>query len=79
MAHASSSHEQLAAEPLILAGVSNHLGGVELKPRSLRVENGARVDLDGVAEDESVLVGVLPTRARCEAARSTRSRGTRSS
>ncbi len=59
MTHASSSQEQLDAEPLILADVSNHFGCVQLKPRSLCLENGARVDVDGVAEDESVLVEVF--------------------
>ncbi len=58
MAHESDSHEQRCAEPLILAGVSAAVG-VELTPRSLRLDGGARVDVDGVATDESVLVEIF--------------------
>ncbi len=46
MAHQSDSLEQRTAEPLILAGVSK-IVGVELAPRSLRLDGGARVDVDG--------------------------------
>ncbi len=56
--HESDSHEQRRAEPLILAGVSAAVG-VELRPRSLRLDGGARVDVDGVATDESVLVEIF--------------------
>lgn len=58
VAHESDSHEQRCAEPLILAGVSAAVG-VELNPRSLRLDGGARVDVDGVATDESVLVEIF--------------------
>jgi hypothetical protein len=58
VAHDSDSHEQRCAEPLILAGVSAAVG-VELTPRLLRLDGGARVDVDGVATDESVLVEIF--------------------
>ena len=61
--HASDSREQRLAEPLILASVAKELG-VELAPRSLRLEHGARVDVDGVAPDESVLVEVFAHQGR---------------
>jgi hypothetical protein len=61
--HASDSHEQRLAEPLILAGVGKKLD-VELAPRSLRLEHGARVDVDGVAPDESVLVEIYAHQGR---------------
>jgi hypothetical protein len=61
--HASDSREQRLAEPLILASVGKELG-VELAPRSLRLEHGARVDVDGVAPDESVLVEVFAHQGR---------------
>ena len=61
--HASDSHEQRLAEPLILASVGKELR-VELAPRSLRLEHGARVDVDGVAPDESVLVEVFAHQGR---------------
>jgi hypothetical protein len=61
--HASDSREQRLAEPLILASVARELR-VELAPRSLRLEHGARVDVDGVAPDESVLVEVFAHQGR---------------
>lgn len=61
--HASDSHEQRLAEPLILASVGQELG-VELVPRSLRLKDGARVDVDGIAPDESVLVEVYAHQGR---------------
>jgi hypothetical protein len=63
MTHPSDSLAQRLAEPLILAGASRVLG-VELASRSLRLENGARTDVDGVAPDESVLVEVFARRGR---------------
>jgi len=63
MVHLSSSAEHLAAEPLILAGVAEVLG-VGLAPRSLTLPGGARVDVDGVAADESVLVEVFAHQGR---------------
>jgi hypothetical protein len=65
--HQSDSHEQRTAEPLILAGVSKTIG-VELAPRSLRLDRGARVDVDGVAADESVLVEVFAHQGRLKGA-----------
>jgi hypothetical protein len=67
MAHQSDSLEQRTAEPLILAGVSK-IVGVELAPRSLRLDGGARVDVDGVAPDESVLVEVFVHQGRLKGA-----------
>jgi hypothetical protein len=57
MVHDSDSGEQSAAEPLILAVVEKALG-VPLQRRSLTLENGARVDVDGVAVDGSVFVEI---------------------
>ncbi len=67
MTHQSDSHEQRRAEPLILAGVSAVVG-VELAPRSLRLAGGARVDVDGVAPDESVLVEIFAHQGRLRGA-----------
>ncbi len=67
MAHQSDSLEQRTAEPLILAGVSK-IVGVELAPRSLRLDAGARVDVDGVAPDESVFVEVFAHQGRLKGA-----------
>jgi hypothetical protein len=53
----SSSHEQQAVEAVILNGLTEELGVVA--PRSLVLPNGARVDVDGVSDDESVLVEVF--------------------
>ena len=65
--HASDSREQRLAEPLILASVGQELC-VELAPRTLRLEHGARVDVDGVAPDESVLVEVFAHQGRLKGA-----------
>jgi hypothetical protein len=67
MAHQSDSHEQQTAEPLIRAGVSAAVG-VELTPRSLHLDGGARVDVDGVAPDESVLVEIFAHQGRLRGA-----------
>jgi len=67
MAHQSDSHEQRSAEPLIRERVSVAVG-VELTPRSLRLEGGARVDVDGVAPDESVLVEIFAHQGRLKGA-----------
>jgi hypothetical protein len=67
MAHLSDSLEQRTAEPLILAGVSK-IVGVELAPRSLRLDGGARVDVDGAAPDESVFVEVFAHQGRLKGA-----------
>jgi hypothetical protein len=58
MAHLNDSDAQRQAEPLILGLVAATLG-VVLKPRSLQLPGGARVDIDGVADDESVFVEVF--------------------
>jgi hypothetical protein len=63
MAHESDSLEQRTAEPLILAGVSKTVED-ELAPQTLRLEHGARVDVDGVAPDESVLVEIYAHQGR---------------
>jgi hypothetical protein len=67
MGHQSDSLEHRTAEPLILAGVSK-LVGVELAPRSLRLDGGARVDVDGVAPDESVFVEIFAHQGRLKGA-----------
>jgi hypothetical protein len=59
----STSDEQLRAEPLILSGIATRLG-VDLVPRSLSLPRGARVDVDGVAPDESVFVEVFAHQGR---------------
>ena len=61
--HQSDSHEQRSAEPLILAGLASELG-VALAPRSLTLEGGARVDVDGVAEDGSIFVEIFAHQGR---------------
>jgi hypothetical protein len=61
---ASDSRVQMDAEPLILLAVSEALGGVELRPERLRLENGAYVDVDGAAPDGSVLVEVFAHQGR---------------
>jgi hypothetical protein len=67
MGHASDSLEQRTAESLILAGVSK-IVGVELAPQSLRLDGGPRVDVDGVAPDESVLVEIFAHQGRLRGA-----------
>jgi hypothetical protein len=67
MTHASDSREQRDAEPLILAGVAARLG-VKLRPCSLRLPNGARIDVDGAAEDESVFCEVYARQGRLRGA-----------
>lgn len=58
MAHLSNSAEQLDAEPLILTAVSEQLG-VRVEPQTLTLPGGATAHVDGVADDESVLVEVF--------------------
>lgn len=48
MSHQSSSHEQQAAEAVILTALAADLG-VDVAPRSMKLPGGARVDVDGVA------------------------------
>ncbi len=54
----SDSAEQRSAEPLILAALAAKLG-VPLTPKTLSLPGGSRVDVDGVADDHSVLVEVF--------------------
>jgi hypothetical protein len=61
--HGSNSDAQLSAERLILDGVETTVGA-KLEPRSLRLVSGARVDVDGVAAGESVLVEVFAHQGR---------------
>jgi hypothetical protein len=67
MEHQSDSREQRSAEPLIRRAVSVAVG-IELAPRSLRLDGGARVDVDGVAPDESVFVEVFAHQGRLKGA-----------
>ena len=53
--HASDSAEQRDVEPILLADIAEKIG-CALAPRSLKLSGGARVDVDGVASDTSVLV-----------------------
>ena len=63
----SDSAEQLMAEPLILAGVGRELN-VVLKPATLRLDGGARVDVDGVDEDETTFVEIFARQGRLKGA-----------
>jgi hypothetical protein len=56
--HSSDSHEQRAAERLILDGVERKVRR-KLRPRSLALPGGARVEIDGATADDSVLVEVF--------------------
>lgn len=67
MAHPSDSREHRSAEAMILGAVSSAVG-IELGPRSLRLDGGARVDVDGVAPDESILVEVFAHQGRLKGA-----------
>lgn len=58
VAHASDSAAQRDVEPVILAALSVELG-VELVPRRLTFPGGAWCDVDGVSDDERVLVEVF--------------------
>lgn len=58
MAHQSDSTVQRQVEPLILSGLAAEVG-IDLAPRSLLLDGGARVDIDGVADDESVFVEIF--------------------
>jgi hypothetical protein len=57
MAHLSDSQEQRAAEILILEAIERQVG-CALESRRLQFHDGASVDVNGVAPDESVLVEV---------------------
>lgn len=55
LAQAGSSHEQRAAEPVMLGLLARRIG-VGLAPRRLTSPSGAYIDVDGVSSDGSVLV-----------------------
>lgn len=61
--HLSDSAEQRAVEPVLLADIGRRIGHV-LTPRTLKLGGGARVDVDGVADDESVLVELFAHQGR---------------
>lgn len=67
MAHQSDSLEQRLAEPEILASLAARLG-VVLEPKTLHLAEGARIDVDGVSADESVLVEVFARHGRLKGA-----------
>jgi hypothetical protein len=52
---------------MILEGVSKMIG-VELAPRSLRLDGGARIDVDGATPDESVFVEIFAHQGRLKGA-----------
>lgn len=56
--HLSDSSEQRRAEPLILEQISAHVGKV-LAKRIVTSPGGARVEIDGVAEADSVFAEVF--------------------
>lgn len=56
--HLSDSSEQRRAEPLILEQISAHVGKA-LAKRIVTLPGGARVEIDGVAEDDSVFAEVF--------------------
>ena len=56
--HLSDSTEQRRAEPLILAQVSAYVEK-PLTKRIITLPDGARVEVDGVADDDSVFVEVF--------------------
>ena len=58
MSFSSDSTAQRRAGGLILEAVAREVG-VSLRPQRLELVSGAVVDVDGVAEDESVLVEIF--------------------
>ena len=58
MPHRSDSRAQRDAEPLIREKVARHIGKT-LSPATVRLEGGALVQVDGAADDESVLVEIF--------------------
>jgi hypothetical protein len=65
--HQSDSAEQRKAEPLILAGLAHELG-VELKPTTLALTGGARVDVDGADAGQTTFVEVFARQGRLKGA-----------
>jgi hypothetical protein len=66
-AHRSDSLVQREAEPLIRAGVEKAVDR-SLAHTSLRLANGARVDVDGVDVDETVFVEIFAKQGRLRGA-----------
>ena len=66
--HQSDSSEQRSAESIIRAQIASDVGK-GLVARSLLLPDGARVDVDGVADDESVLVEIFAHQGRLKGAR----------
>jgi hypothetical protein len=58
MPHQSDSSAQRNAEPLIRGKVAEHVGK-SLSPATLGLDGGALVQVDGAADDESVLVEIF--------------------
>lgn len=56
--HASASSVQLDAESVIRRLVSAAVG-VDLQPRRLRLSESTNVDVDGVSDDEQILVEIF--------------------
>jgi hypothetical protein len=67
-AHRSDSLEQREAESLIRAGVEAALDGTPLAPRSLKLPNGARLDVDGVDANETIYVEIFAKQGRLRGA-----------
>jgi hypothetical protein len=67
MVHRSDSSEQLNAESIVRRKVSA-IVGVELSPQSLQLDGKARVDVDGAALDQSVLVEIFAHQGRLRGA-----------
>ncbi len=61
--HPSSSHEQSEAEDSIRRAVASDLE-VRLEARQLSLPGGAKVEIDGVSDDESVLVEIYAHQGR---------------
>jgi hypothetical protein len=53
--HTSDSAAQRSAEVIMIEGLGEQLG-VPLSPRTIRLDDGTRVELDGASSDLSVLV-----------------------
>jgi hypothetical protein len=66
--HRSDSLEQREAEPLIRSGVEAALGGTTLTPTTLTLPNGARVDVDGVDDEQRVFVEIFAKQGRLRGA-----------
>lgn len=60
---AGSSHEQQAAEALMIAALAETIGQ-RLSPRRFAMPDGSTVDVDGSTDDASVLVEALAHQGR---------------